>query len=78
MKYNAILKFSDGHEVSLMDEFPYDGPFDTAEEAQEAAEEYLNDLRTGAEVLNMSNPGDYPEPDDDDFDADLEIVEIDE
>ena len=76
MKYNAILTFSNGNVVSLMDEFPYNGPFDTAEEAKEAAEEYLSDLRTGAEVLHMSNPGDYPEPDDDDFDADLSIVEI--
>lgn len=78
MKYNAILRFSDGNEVSLMDEFPYNEPFDTEDEAKEAAENYLNDMRTGAEVLNMSNPGDYPAPDDDDFDADLDIIEIDE
>lgn len=78
MKYNAILTFNDGDEISLMDEFPYDKPFDSEEEAMEAAENLLNDMRTGAEVLHMSNPGDYPMPDDDDMHADIDIVEVEE
>lgn len=36
----------------------------------------MSDYRTGAEVLNLSNPGDYPYNEDDDFDIDYEIVEI--
>lgn len=78
MKYDAILTFPDGEEISVTDELSYGGPFDTKEEAMEAAQELLNDMATGAEVLNMSNPGDYPMPDDDDLDPDIDIVEVDD
>ena len=36
----------------------------------------VSECRTGAEVLNMSNPGDYPYDEDDDFDIEYDIVEI--
>ena len=35
-----------------------------------------SNCRAGAEVLNLSNPGDYPYDEDDDFDIDYEIVEV--
>lgn len=50
--------------------------FDTEEEAEEAALQGINNFHQGAEVLNMSNPGDYP-PDDDE-DPGYEIVEVDD
>lgn len=36
----------------------------------------MSECRTGAETLNLSNPGDYPYDEDDDFDIDYEIIEI--
>ena len=49
--------------------------FDTEEDAQEHASYLASCTRLGAEILHMSNPGDY---DIDDYDDDYEIVEIDE
>ena len=53
-----------------------DEVFETEAEAQECMDTIMSDYRTGAEVLNLSNPGDYPYDEDDDFDIDYEIVEI--
>lgn len=52
--------------------------FDTEEEAEEYALYLCSCARTGAEILNLSNPGDY-EYDEDDFENhDYEIIEVDE
>ena len=52
--------------------------FDSEEEAEEYALYLCSCARTGAEILNLSNPGDY-EYDEDDFeDPDYEIIEVDE
>ena len=49
--------------------------FDTEEEAEDYVCEVSSDMRTGAEILHMSNPGDYPfEECDDDFDYDIEEI----
>lgn len=52
---------------------------DTLFETEEIAEEYALYLSScselGAEILHMSNPGDY---DEDDYDVDYEIVEVDD
>ena len=53
-----------------------DEVFETEAEAQECMDTIMSDYRTGTEVLNLSNPGDYPYDEDDDFDIDYEIVEI--
>lgn len=53
-----------------------DEVFETKAEAQECMDTIMSDYRTGAEVLNLSNPGDYPYDEDDNFDIDYEIVEI--
>lgn len=52
--------------------------FDTYEEAEEHALYLSSCSRDGAEILHMSNPGDY-DYDEDDFESpDYEIVEIDD
>ena len=52
-----------------------DEEFETREEAQECMDTIMSDCRAWAEVLNLSNPGDYPYDEDDDFDIDYEIIE---
>lgn len=52
--------------------------FDSYEEAEEHALYLCSCTREGAEILHMSNPGDY-EYDEDEFESpDYEIVEIDD
>ena len=53
-----------------------DEVFETKAEAQECMNTLMSEYRTGTETLNMSNPGDYPYDEDDDFDIDYEIIEI--
>jgi len=50
-----------------------DAVFDTEEEAEEYALYLCSCAREGAEILHMSNPGDY---DEDDYEEDYEIVEV--
>ena len=51
--------------------------FDCLEEAEEMAQYYRSCAKLGAEMLNLSNPGDYPY-DEDGFDyPEYEIVEED-
>ena len=52
-----------------------DAVFDTEDEAEEYALYLCSCAREGAEILHMSNPGDY---DEDDYDEDYEIVEVEE
>lgn len=68
-KYRAKVTYSDGS--SDIDDFE----FDTYAEAQDRFSEIENDYRTGGEVLHMSNPGDYPEENDE---LSFEVVEIDD
>ena len=69
-KYKIILSFSDGEEIER------DEIFDTEEAAHEYALYLVGCASTGAEILNMSNPGDYPL---DDFEEpDYEIIESEE
>ena len=54
-----------------------DETFNTEEDAEEYALYLQSCCREGAEILHMSNPGDY-DYDEDDFDyPDYEIIEID-
>ncbi len=53
-----------------------DEVFDTYEEAEEHARQGVSDYHLGAEILHLSNSGDYPEDDEDD-DPEYEIVEVD-
>lgn len=52
-----------------------DEVFDSYEQAEEHALYLSSCIREGAAILHMSNPGDY---DEDDYDDDYEIVEVDE
>ena len=52
-----------------------DEVFDTEEDAEEHALYLSSCSRLGAEILHMSNPGDY---DEDDYEADYEIIEVEE
>ena len=52
-----------------------DEVFDTEEEAEEYALYLCSCTQEGAEILHMSNLGDY---DVDDYDAEYEIVEVDD
>ncbi|MBQ3602203.1 MAG: hypothetical protein IJA02_00015 [Clostridia bacterium] len=62
------------YKVSFDGEFE-DEIFDTEEEAEDYALYLSSCAKEGAEILHMSNPGDY---DADDYDDDYEIIEIDD
>ena len=67
VKYGIIL---DGEDQDVV--------FDTYEKAEEHALYLCSCTREGAEILHMSNPGDY-DYDEDEFESpDYEIVEIDD
>lgn len=64
-------------EMLLEDDSYEDAIFDSYEEANDAALECRSNYREGAEILNLSNPGDY-DYDEDNFEGlDYEIIEID-
>jgi hypothetical protein len=64
-----------GFKVEWADDLDDDDPvFDTEEEAEEHASVVISNYHTGGEVLHLSNPGDYPEPDGED--PEYEIVEV--
>lgn len=52
-----------------------DEVFETEAEAVAHGEEQCSNYMAGAEVLHMSNPGDYPLSEDDD--VDFEVIEVD-
>ena len=60
------------YRVLFNDEYD-DEIFDTEEEAEEHALYLSSCTKLGAEILHMSNPGDY---DEDDYEIDYEIEEI--
>lgn len=62
------------YKVKFNGEFE-DEVFDTEREADDYAHYLVSCAAEGAEILHLSNPGDY---DEDDYDDDYEIVEIDD
>lgn len=60
--------------IALDGEFE-DEVFDTEEEAEEYALYLSSCAREGAEILHLSNPGDY---DEDDCDDNYEVVQVEE
>lgn len=70
MGFKVVLKFSDGS-VEEDDEI-----LETEQEANEYGQQQVSSYQAGGEVLNLSNPGDYPLSDDDD--VDFEVVAVDE
>ena len=67
-KYKIIMVYSDGTEEEE------DDLFDDQASAEEYAQYLCSCYHQGGEILNMSNPGDYPLDEDDD--VDYEIVEV--
>ncbi len=62
----------------IFDGVEEDDVFETEEAAEECAQYWQSCSRTGAEILHMSNPGDY-EYDEDSFEVpECEIIEIDD
>lgn len=70
MKYKIVMVYN-----GVEDEV--DDVFDTESEAEEYAVYLCGCYHEGAEILNLSNPGDYP-PDDEDDEPTYYIEEIDE
>ena len=56
-KYWFTLEFADG---SSEDETNEGHGYDTYEEAEEEAIEWISNYHAGNEVLNLSDPGDWP------------------
>ena len=70
-KFKVIMHYPSGEEEELDDVF-------TSEDAASDYGLYMcSCYHTGGEILNMSNPGDYPLEDDED-DVDFEVIEVDD
>ncbi|WP_228509310.1 hypothetical protein [Herbiconiux sp. VKM Ac-1786] len=63
------MTYSDGDREEL------DEIFETESEAEEYGLEQVSNFDTGGEVLHLSNPGDYPAPDEG-VKADYEVFEV--
>lgn len=68
--FKVVINYSDGTSEEM------DEVFESESEAEEYGLYLCSCCSEGAEILNMSNPGDYPL--DEAVEADYEIVEIDD
>jgi hypothetical protein len=68
--YKVEMKWPDGATEEL------DETFETEAEANAFGLNACGDYMTGAEVLHMSNPGDYPLNEDNDR-VDFDVIEVD-
>lgn len=71
-RYYYEIHFGDGE---IMDSRDNDEFFDDEDEADEAALYALSCANVGAELLHLSNPGDYPDSDGHTDDAEIIICE---
>ena len=69
MSFKVVMTYSDGDREDL------DEVFETESEAAAFGSEQVSNFRAGGEVLHLSNPGDYPAPDEG-LTADYEVVEV--
>ena len=74
-KYKIIYHWTDG---TKDEDDNYVDYYDSEEEANEAGLYGLSCAKQGGEILEMSNPGDYPFHESDYEDDSFEVVEIDE
>lgn len=80
-KYKYILIFPDGRTFDSMEEYgddDFEGTFSSYEEAEEAALYSKGCDRQGAEIMNMSNPGDYEYDEEEYEEPRYKIVQIEE
>lgn len=59
----------------IFDGYPEDELYDTYEEAEEEALYMCSCAKTGAEILNLSNPGDYDYDENDEYEYEIEEVD---
>lgn len=76
-KFKVKMLNEDNEEMLMEDDSYDDAIFDSKEDAENAGLEACSNSRLGAEILHMHNPGDYPY-DENEYDVDYEIVEIDD
>lgn len=69
-KYKVVMNYPDGT-IEEDDEI-----FDTESAAEEYGAYLVGCYDQGGEILNLSNPGDYPLDADDD--ADFDVIEVDD
>ena len=74
--YGYLIEFPNGDYLEN-DPEEGQGPYKTEDEAIDAAIEMIGLARQGAEIFHMSNPGDYPDPDDEDEEPTVSIVRYD-
>ena len=67
--YKIVYHYSSGEVEEA------DGLYDTEERAEEEGLYGLSCYKEGGEILNMSNPGDYPWDEDED-DTYFEVIEV--
>lgn len=72
-KYKIIYNWSDG---SNDEDDNYGAFYESEEAAEEAAIYGLSCAKQGGEILEMSNPGDYPFNEGDYEEDDFEIVKV--
>lgn len=79
IKYYYVVHFDDG-DYNSYEEYGddnFEGTFSSYEDAVEAALYCISCTKEGQEILHLSNPGDYDEPDyDEDIDYDIEELEV--
>lgn len=68
MVFKVVMQYPDGEEED-------DEVFETEAEANEYGLTQISNYHTGAEVLHMSNPGDYPSDGEDD-EIDFDVIEV--
>lgn len=76
-KYKVKMIYDDSEEMLQSDGSYDDAIFESEDDAEDAGLQACSDSRLGAEILQMSNPGDY-EYNEDEYEVDYEIIEIDE
>lgn len=76
-KYTYKIIFTDGEvlEATEAESTEEDAIFDSYGAALAAGYEALDNCRLGTHILHMSNPGDYPE-DEDDIDGEVIVYKI--
>ncbi len=57
-----------------IDDLDIEEIFDTEEEAEDYVSVVMSDMSAGAEILHLSNPGDYPYEEPDDLDYEIEEI----
>ena len=80
-KYKYVLTFENGEIFDSLEEYgddEFQGTFKSYNDAEEAALYACSCSRCGAEILHMSNPGDYDFDDETWKSPGYEVIEIDE